>query len=294
MRYDIRLAIDYSYGAPSDRSRTLLRLIPADAGADQRLLSRKLTIAPRPDERREGVDFFGNATTLAVWHRPIDAVRLEVTLRVDRLAADVAADLSPPVAGLADDLTACTDLGPASPHHFTGPSPRVPEVPEITAFARAAVPAGATVVQAIEALGHALHEAMRFDSAATSVETGPAEAFEHRHGVCQDFAHVMIAGLRALGIPAGYVSGFLRTDPPPGRPRLEGADAMHAWVRAWAGPAMGWVAFDPTNDQRAGLDYVTVAQGRAYGDVAPVQGALRSSGGQVSRHTVDVLPVGAA
>jgi transglutaminase-like putative cysteine protease len=166
----------------------------------------------------------------------------------------------------------------------------VPEVPEISAFARKAVGKGMTTRQAIETLGGALHRAMAFDAEATSVETGPAEAFAQRSGVCQDFAHVMIAGLRALGIPAGYVSGFLRTLPPPGEPRLEGADAMHAWVRAWAGPVTGWIEFDPTNDQPAGVDYITVARGRDYRDVSPVMGVMRTTGGQDSRHSVDVVP----
>ena len=88
---------------------------------------------------------------------------------------------------------------------------------------------------------------MRYDPDATEVDTPLAEAFAARHGVCQDFSHIMIAGLRSLGIPAGYVSGFLRTMPPPGKPRLEGADAMHAWVRAWCGAEAGWIEYDPTN-----------------------------------------------
>lgn len=291
MLYDIHLTIDYDYGAPSDHSRTLMRLLPGDRPGEQRVLARRLTITPRPDERREGVDFFGNVTTVAVWHQPIQALRLDLTLRVERLLAPDGADLSPPLAALGQEIGTCPALGPDAPHHFLRPSPRVPEVPAIAAFAQAAVPEGASAIAAIDALGHALHTAMRFDAEATSVETGPAEAFAHRHGVCQDFAHVMIAGLRALGVPAGYVSGFLRTDPPPGKPRLEGADAMHAWVMAWAGQTTGWIAIDPTNDQRAGLDHVTIARGRDYGDVAPVLGVLRSAGGQMSSHAVDVVPV---
>ena len=92
---------------------------------------------------------------------------------------------------------------------------------------------------------------MNFDPEATTVDTPPAEAFARRHGVCQDFAQVMIACLRGVGVPAGYVSGFLRTDPPPGQPRLEGADAMHAWVRAWCGWQAGWIEYDPTNADAA-------------------------------------------
>ena len=290
MLYDIALTIDYDYGAPSDHSRTLMRLLPPDLAGEQRVLSRRLVITPAPDERRDRIDFFGNLTSSAVWHRPIDAVRLSVTLRVERLASPPPHPPLP-LADLPAALSGWRDLGPASPLHFTAPSPRVPDVPAITAYARDAVAGAHDVAYAIESLGRALHRDMRFDAEATSVETGPDQAFAQRSGVCQDFAHVMIAGLRGLGIPAGYVSGFLRTDPPPGQPRLEGADAMHAWVRAWAGPQTGWVTFDPTNDQVAGLDYVIVAQGRDYGDVAPVLGAMRSAGAQDSKQAVDVIPV---
>jgi transglutaminase-like putative cysteine protease len=290
MIYDIALTIDYDYAAPSDRSRTLVRLMAPSLPGEQQVLSQRLTLEPRPDEQREMKDFFGNATTTAVWHRPIEALALTLALKVERLAPVEGADLSPLLRDLDDALAGCTDLGPDSPHHFRGPSARVPEVPEISAFARKAVGKGMTTRQAIETLGGALHRAMAFDAEATSVETGPAEAFAQRSGVCQDFAHVMIAGLRALGIPAGYVSGFLRTLPPPGEPRLEGADAMHAWVRAWAGPVTGWIEFDPTNDQPAGVDYITVARGRDYRDVSPVMGVMRTTGGQDSRHSVDVVP----
>lgn len=292
MLYDITLSIDYDYAATSDRSRTLMHLLPRDLPGEQRVIVRRLGILPPPDERREGVDFFGNATTVAVWHQPIDHLRLSLSMRVERRGRSEGADLSPLLSDLPAALAGVTSLGPDSPHHFTTASARVPDVPEIAAFARKAVKPGMTARQAIEAFGKALHKLMEFDSKATSVETGPAEAFAQKSGVCQDFAHIMIAGLRALGVPAGYVSGFLRTIPPEGQPRLEGADAMHAWVRAWAGPVTGWLEWDPTNDQPAGEDYVVVAHGRDYGDVAPVQGALRTAGGQATRHSVDVVPVG--
>ena len=103
---------------------------------------------------------------------------------------------------------------------------------------------------------------------------------------------MMIAGLRGLGIPAGYVSGFLRTIPPPGKERLEGADAMHAWVRVWCGREAGWQEFDPTNDMRAGNDHIVVGYGRDYSDVAPIVGVLKTTGGQKGKQAVDVIPIG--
>jgi transglutaminase-like putative cysteine protease len=140
-------------------------------------------------------------------------------------------------------------------------------------------------------LGEALHEELRFDADATTVDTPVEEAFTARHGVCQDFAHIMIGCLREVGIPAAYVSGFLRTEPPPGCERLEGADAMHAWVRAWCGPTLGWVEYDPTNGVTVANDHIVVAHGRDYSDVAPVRGVLRTAGAQQSAQYVDVIPL---
>ena len=289
MRYDIRLTIDYRYQAASDHVRNILRLLPSD-GPGQRVTARLLTVTPPPDERRDGVDFFGNAVSEVIWHEPIDTITLRVRAQAERFAPG-GADLSPPLDGLAASLTGA-DLGPTSPQHFLAPSPRIAPQPAITAFARAALCPGQTVRAAVEAVGRALHGVMIYDAEATDVTTPPQEAFSARRGVCQDFAQIMIAGLRAIGMPAAYVSGFLRTYPPEGQPRLEGVDAMHAWVAAWCGPVQGWVEYDPTNAQWAGEDYITVATGRDYADVAPVKGAIRTAGGQESAQAVDVIPLG--
>ena len=288
MRYDIVLTIDYSYAIASDQVRNILRLMPRD-GPGQQVEAAQLTIDPAPGERRDGWDFFGNAVSAVAWHHPVQKITFSVTARASRAAAPLA-DLSPLLADLPGQI-AMTDLGPRSPQHFLAPSPRIAPVTEITDFASALVPPGASVRAAVQAVGHALYQAMRYDPEATDVGTTPAQAFAARHGVCQDFAQIMIAGLRALGSPAGYVSGFLRTYPPPGQPRLAGVDAMHAWVAAWAGPTQGWIEFDPTNDQWAGEDYITVAIGRDYADVAPVRGAIRTAGAQESTQAVDVIPL---
>lgn len=289
MRYDIVLTIDYSYQSASDHVRNILRLVP-QSGPGQRVDAAALTIDPPPGERRDGLDFFGNATASVAWHEPVQKITFCLTAKAERFAPPPA-DLSPPLADLPGLVVAARDLGPAGPQHYVAPSPRIVPVPGITEFARRALPGGASTRGAIEAVGRALHEVMTYDPEATDVATPPAEAFAARRGVCQDYAQIMVAGLRALGIPAGYVSGFLRTYPPPGEPRLEGVDAMHAWVMAWAGPAQGWVEYDPTNAQWAGEDYITVATGRDYADAAPVKGAVRTAGGQETTQAVDVIPL---
>ena len=130
-----------------------------------------------------------------------------------------------------------------------------------------------------------------YDSKATEISTPLLDVFRKRRGVCQDFAHIMIAGLRGLGLPAAYVSGYLRTTPPPGRSRLQGADATHAWVSVWCGDEIGWMGFDPTNDLVIGNDHVVLAVGRDYTDVSPVDGIIVGSRKQKLAVAVDVIPV---
>jgi len=129
-----------------------------------------------------------------------------------------------------------------------------------------------------------------YDAEATTVSTPAAEAFRARRGVCQDFAHIMICGLRGLGLPAAYVSGYLRTTPPPGKPRLEGADATHAWVALWCGERQDWVGFDPTNALLVEDSHIRLATGRDYADVAPISGITLAPGDQALQVAVDVIP----
>ncbi len=293
MLYDIGLTIAYEYDRPAVAGRHILRLLPADLPGLQRRITGLLTVLPEPAERRPLVDFFGNSAVEVAFRAEHDEILFRVAARVERLAEAPVLDISPDLRGLAVEIADYRGLDPDAPHHFLGSSPRVATGPETTAYAREQIPTDSTALEAVRAVGLALHRDMNFDPDATTVDTPPAEAFARRHGVCQDFAQVMIACLRGVGIPAGYVSGFLRTNPPPGKPRLEGADAMHAWVRAWCGWQTGWLEFDPTNAMPAGTDHIIVARGRDYGDVAPVKGVLRIAGEQTSEHAVDVVPVDA-
>lgn len=296
MLYDITLKIRYDYSGAAAGGRQLLRITPLDVPGRQRVVASLIEIAPRPAEQRAWRDFFGNPTVEFALSGMHDHVALTLKARVERQMPEGRLPLSIPLSDMAAALTSCRDLGPRSPLHFIAPSVRVPQVQQITDYAglvRAGLPDDASCQQVVLAIGQALHRDIRFDARATTVDTPLAEAFANRHGVCQDMSHAMIAALRSLGIPAGYVSGFLRTLPPPGKPRLEGADAMHAWVRAWCGPETGWMDFDPTNDCPAGADHIEVAWGRDYADVSPVRGMLRVAGAQRSRQAVDVIPLSA-
>lgn len=159
----------------------------------------------------------------------------------------------------------------------------------LAAYGRRAFQPGRTLAAAGLALMHQIHTDLRYLPHSTTVATRAADALKQRSGVCQDFAHVFIAACRALGLAARYVSGYLLTRPPPGQPKLVGADASHAWVELWC-PEQGWLALDPTNDVPAGLDHVTLAWGRDYGDVAPLRGVLRGGGVATLRVGVTVEP----
>jgi len=161
----------------------------------------------------------------------------------------------------------------------------------ITAYAASSFPPGSGILAGTVDLMHRIRTEFKYDPKATVISTPLMEVFEKRHGVCQDFAHVMIAGLRGLGLPAAYVSGYLRTIPPPGKPRLQGADATHAWVSLWCGVEIGWIGFDPTNDLLVENDHIVLAVGRDFSDVSPVDGIIVGSRKQKLSVAVDVLLV---
>jgi len=158
-------------------------------------------------------------------------------------------------------------------------------------YARADFTPGRPILEAAQALMSRIFREIRFDTRATDVTTPVAEVFERRAGVCQDFAHLMLACLRSLGVPARYVSGYLETLPPPGQPRLIGADASHAWVSVYVGEPHGWIDLDPTNNLLPAERHITVAWGRDFSDVSPLRGVTLGAGGQSLFVEVDVLPL---
>jgi transglutaminase-like putative cysteine protease len=289
--YDIRHVTTYSYESPVSFARCSLRLEPL-TGNGQQLISHAVEIKPRPVERTIRHDFFGTHTESVLIETPHRTLRIDSRSRVsvDRHAPGRAAP-SPAWEDVRDVAFEASSLGPASPIGYVFASPLVPVQQPVTAYAALSFPPGGGIVAAAVDLMHRIRTEFKYDPKATVISTPLNEVFEKRHGVCQDFAHVMIAGLRGLGLPAAYVSGYLRTIPPPGKPRLQGADATHAWVSVWCGEAMGWIGFDPTNDILVENDHIILAVGRDFSDVSPVDGVIVGSRKQKLAVAVDVLLV---
>lgn len=291
MLYDIKLRLDYTYDTPVSGGRHLIRVSPADVPGAQRVVASSINIMPRASEFTGFSDFFGTRVGALTYRSEHRALSISMTARVDVQRSEPGIDFSPAIQDLRGEIRSIWSVAPTSPHHFLGKSPRIVLDRAITDYAGMSLRHTSSVYAAAEDLCKRIHNDFIYDGTATEVDTAVTDAFALRRGVCQDFAHIMIAGLRGLGIPAGYVSGFLRTLPPEGQPRLDGADAMHAWVRVWCGHRTGWVEFDPTNAMRAGQDHITVGYGRDYADVSPIIGVLRSSGGHRTSQAVDVVVV---
>ncbi|GGD36869.1 transglutaminase [Aureimonas glaciei] len=290
MIYDITLKISYHYPQAVKDARHILRIRPRE-DAEQKVTAQSVKVLPTPDEAAVDRDFFGNGIDHIRLHRPHEQLMVEMRARVA-----VASRRTEGTDGrtLADIRVAALNSRAAdaeAPAHFLGASRLVPPLLPASDYLKCHARSASTGGEAVLAMTQQIHADFAYTPGATRIDTPVEEVFGSRKGVCQDFAHLMIAGLRAGGIPAAYVSGFLRTDPPPGRPRLEGRDAMHAWVKVWLGPVTGWVGFDPTNGIVASADHIEVAIGRDYADVAPVSGVLVTSGSQRMRHAVDVIPL---
>ncbi|MDR6667476.1 transglutaminase-like putative cysteine protease [Rhizobium sp. 1399] len=291
MLYDLTLHMGYAYDTPASGARHIMRLMPLSLANRQRLVAGSISISPQPDEQSHFVDFFQHPATSFLLRSPHETLDIRMQARVQVESQVMSADFSPLLANLPEEVAGIWSLDSESPHHFLGDSPRLTETKAISEYAKTCVQPSLTVMQIAYALCARINKDFTYDPEATTVDTTPLESFKLRRGVCQDFTHVMILALRSLGIPAGYVSGFLRTIPPPGKERLEGADAMHAWVRVWCGETAGWIELDPTNNIPAGTDHIVVAYGRDYADVAPVIGVLKSYGSQRSVQAVDVIPL---
>jgi transglutaminase-like putative cysteine protease len=291
MIYDVTHLTRYKYGAPVVVNDCVLRLHPQD-GPGQRVSHFRIEAKPQPRDVSEHDDAFANKVGRLRIESPHTEMSIKSMFRVEvaRPAPPFPA-LTPPWREVASQAAATQSLKPHSPAFALYPSRRVSLFPAATAYARESFGEGRPIYEGAAELSARIKKDFAYDSKATEVNTPPTDAFEAKRGVCQDFAHVMIAGLRGLGLPALYVSGYIRTLPPPGKPRLVGADASHAWVAVWCGPSFGWLGLDPTNAIPEGDDHIVVARGRDYADVPPVDGLILSSGGHDLEVSVDVAPV---
>jgi len=290
--YDIRHLTLYEYGSSVTFSHCALRLLPMD-GPGQKVLSSKLRITPAPAETIERMCFFGNRLTMVTIetaHRRL-AVEVNTSIEIDRAGPPDEAE-TPAFEEVRREAFASASIEKDSPAHFLFPSRLVPPFEAAAAYARQSFPSGRPVLAGAKELMRRIKADFKYDTKATIVSTPLSEAFEKRHGVCQDFAHIMIAGLRGIGLPAAYISGYIRTIPLPGKQRLEGADAMHAWAEVWCGEAHGWIGLDPTNAMMIGNDHIVLAKGRDYADISPVAGIILGSSEQDVDVKVDVVPRG--
>ncbi len=292
MIYEVRHVTTIQYASIVRLARFNLRLKPA-AWPSQILRDYALKIDPAPwAVQDEAGPYVVNRTRLTL-REPIARLRIESRFTVEVLAPVMNADTidAPSVAQVRELSLTRPDLSATSPASYLYASPVAITSPEIGSWAKRFFDDNSSVIAAGKALMAEIHREFRYDNKATRWDTPPLEAFRQRHGVCQDFAHIMIVAARAQGIPAAYISGYLRTLPPPGKARLVGADATHAWTALWCGDELGWIGFDPTNNIFAETDHIFTAMGRDYSDVAPLDGVFHGGRGQTMNVAVDVVPL---
>lgn len=281
--YTVRHRTTYRYQSDVAYSRLIAHLVPR-ATARQRPLTSTVTVAPEPVRRFDRADYFGNTTSWFIVDEPHDALEISSLSRVavEPIAPPAAAGSTPwEAVRTSFEAPAGAAAFDAAAYVFDTPLTAVDE--EVVRYARPSFAPGRPLLACVLELNARIHADFTFDNEATDTRTTVSEAFELRAGVCQDLAHVGVACLHSMGLAARYVSGYLLTHPPPGRERMIGADASHAWFSVWI-PPYGWVDFDPTNDMLPSDQHITVAWGRDYADVAPIHGII--TGG--SEHEVDV------
>ena len=294
MIYDVRQTTIYRYASPVAVASHVLRLTPIDR-PHQRVHAAALEVLPHPVERHERRDFFGNHVTSVVLNEPHDTLDVKVAARIAVEHGPPAGPRStPPWEKVRAAAYASSDLSPYSPSHYLFPSRQVSLDPEIRDYAALSFTPGRPALEGAIDLMNRIKAEFVYEIGATTATTTPPMSFALRRGVCQDFSHIMISGMRSLGLPVAYVSGYLRTVAAPGEVRLEGADAMHAWALAWCGEEAGWIGLDPTNGILAGNDHLVLAIGRDYADVAPIDGVIFASGSQRIEVSVQVVPVAPA
>lgn len=294
-RFRVVHVTEYHYESPVSSSYGQVCLLPR-ATIDQICLESRLTVEPTPSDSRDRIDFYGNR--VGYFH-----VNTQHTLL--RISAESEVAVSEPaqldietgpgseldLASAVEALKTIEGIDRAELAAYQLPSDRTPLDAEVRKYAAASFAADRPVLHSLQDLTARIFDDFDFAPDATQVTSTVSDLFESGAGVCQDFAHLAVSCLRASGLPGRYVSGYLETDPPPGKKKVYGADVSHAWASALI-PGVGWIDFDPTNNQFANGRYITTAWGRDYSDVAPVSGVIYSDGGTTAlKVSVDVSRV---
>ncbi|MHC8392523.1 transglutaminase family protein [Pseudomonas sp. LB3P93] len=291
--YQILHDTHYHYDSPVSLAQQLAHLWPR-ACAWQRCTEQHLQISPDPTSRRDELDVFGNPLTRLAFERPHDELLVNARLTVEVLARPTLDfTQSPAWEETRNALTYSSQ--PLSPElleacRYRFESPYVHLKRNFVEFSESCFPSGQPLLLGVQALMEKIFSEFTFDAEATQVATPLVEVLERRRGVCQDFAHLMLACVRSRGLAARYISGYLLTQPPPGQPRLIGADASHAWVSVFC-PVLGWVDFDPTNNVQPALEHITLAWGRDFSDVSPLRGVILGGGSHDPEVRVTVMPL---
>lgn len=294
MIYRVKHVTTYRYSDPVLLAHHLAHLTPRQTPY-QTCLRAQIKISPNPAELNErGQDYYGNPVTFFGLRDPHSVLTVQVSSKVE------VKDRALPQPG--DGPLWQERQDPLSQHRgeifreindFCLPSPYVSNNPMITDYAAVSFVVGRPLLDCVQDFSHRIHKDFAYDPTATSVATPLADVLAERRGVCQDFAHLAIAGLRAMGLPTRYMSGYLMTKPPPGKPKLRGSDASHAWISVFI-DELGWVDFDPTNDCLPDTEHVVLGWGRDFDDVSPLRGVVLGGGEHRLKVGVDVEPVVAA
>lgn len=289
MRYRLKHVTRFSYASPVATSRQRLHLTPR-AFEHQQVRNARIYSEPAPSERTEGDDYFGNPVldlTIRTEHRILEITSEAIVDVLPR--QEFLLDLSPAWNSVAESLKHPGSDEQWDASRFCYPSPWV-DVSGVHQYAQITFSDGKPLLRAAMELTERIYREFTYQGGVTDVYTPVDTVLRSRKGVCQDFAHLAIACLRAFGLPARYVSGYLLNQPATGETKLIGADASHAWLAVWC-PEFGWVDFDPTNNLLTGEEHITVAWGRDYGDVAPTIGVIHGGGRQKLSVAVDVQSI---
>lgn len=292
-RYQIFHDTCYHYDSPVSLAQQLAHLWPRKCEW-QRCTDQQLLISPDPTARRDELDVFGNPLTRLAFERPHDELQVNAQLTVEVLARPALDFKQSPAWELTRDALSYSsqplsaELLEACRYRFQ--SPYVHLKRSFVEFSQSCFPPGTPLLLGVQDLMQKIFSEFTFDAEATQVATPLVEVLERRRGVCQDFAHLMLACVRSRGLAARYISGYLLTQPPPEQPRLIGADASHAWVSVFC-PVLGWVDFDPTNNVQPALEHITLAWGRDFSDVSPLRGVILGGGNHDPEVRVTVMPL---